>query len=58
MEYEPLLRPDDVSKMLGVPIATLYRWRYIGFGPAAIKVGRHLRWRRSTIEKWLAAREI
>jgi hypothetical protein len=25
--------PEDVARFLGVPVATLYRWRYTGTGP-------------------------
>jgi len=35
-------------------LATLYVWRTRGKGPAAIKVGRHLRYRQSDIDLWLA----
>ena len=48
-----LLNAAQVAEMLQVPIATLYAWRYRGFGPKAIKVGRHLRWRRRDLDAWL-----
>lgn len=54
---ERLLTPDQVSDALGVPVATLYRWRLTGYGPTAIKVGKHLRWRKSTLDAWLADQE-
>lgn len=47
--------PDAVSQYLGVPIETLYVWRVRGKGPRASKVGRHLRYRWSDVEKWLDA---
>ena len=37
----------------GVPVATLYRWRYVGTGPPAIKVGRHLRFDPDDLEMWI-----
>jgi excisionase family DNA binding protein len=43
MTDQPLLTTQQVADYLGVPIATIYRWRYVGSGPPAIKVGRHLR---------------
>ena len=43
MTVQPLLTTQQVADYLGVPIATIYRWRYVGSGPPAIKVGRHLR---------------
>jgi predicted DNA-binding transcriptional regulator AlpA len=51
-----LLSPSQVSDLLGVPVATLYAWRYRGDGPEAIKIGRHLRYRPADIERWLQER--
>ncbi len=52
-DIEDLLSPAEVSEWLGVPIATLYAWKYRGDGPAALRVGRHLRYRRGDVERWL-----
>jgi excisionase family DNA binding protein len=48
--------PADVAEYLQVPVKTLYRWRYAGEGPPAYRVGRHLRFRWSDVEGWLAGR--
>jgi excisionase family DNA binding protein len=45
----------QVSCYLGVPLKTLYAWRQRGYGPPAIKVGRHLRYRWADVEAWLDA---
>ena len=50
---DQLLRPDSVSEGIGVPETTLAQWRYLGTGPAYIKVGKHVRYRRSDLEAWL-----
>ena len=50
-----LLTPDDVSKVLQVPVKTLYRWRYHNTGPPAIRVGRHLRYRPRDVEEFVTA---
>jgi excisionase family DNA binding protein len=50
-----LLTPHELSDYVKVPVQTLYMWRYHGKGPEAIKVGRHLRYRREAVESWLAA---
>nr|WP_152361577.1 helix-turn-helix domain-containing protein [Microlunatus speluncae] len=50
---EPLWTPDDTGVYLGVPVATLYRWRYLGIGPTAFRVGRHLRYDPAAVRKWL-----
>jgi excisionase family DNA binding protein len=50
---ERLMSPTDVSEMLGIPVHTLYRWRYKGDAPVGYRVGRHERYRRETVETWL-----
>jgi excisionase family DNA binding protein len=52
---ERLLSPSDVARLLDVPVATLYAWRYRSSGPRAVRVGRHLRYRRADVESWLDA---
>ncbi len=52
---EKLLGPKAVANHLDVPLATLYRWRTTGDGPPAAKIGRHLRYRLSDVEKWIDA---
>ena len=49
-----LLWPDEVAEILGVPVTTLYGWRYRQIGPTALKVGRHLRYRREDIERFIS----
>ena len=53
---EPLLTITDLSQMLGVPVDTLYGWRHRGLGPRGYRVGRHVRYRRASVEAWLAER--
>ena len=43
----------DVSRFLGVPISTLHQWRYLGRGPAAFRVGKHLRYDPDAVRRWL-----
>jgi excisionase family DNA binding protein len=51
---DKLLTVEDVAELLGIPKATLYRWRYNGCGPPGLAIGRHVRYRPDDIEKWLA----
>ena len=44
---------DEIAEYLGVPVPTLYQWRYKKTGPRGSKVGRHVRYRWSDVEKWL-----
>jgi len=39
---EPLWTAEDVSEFLGVPVSTLYQWRYRRIGPRAARVGRQV----------------
>lgn len=48
-----LLWPEQVAEMLGLPTGTLANWRYQGRGPAFVKVGRHVRYRRSDVLGWI-----
>jgi excisionase family DNA binding protein len=50
---ERLMTIADLSMMLCVPIDTLYGWRHRGEGPRGYRVGRHVRYRRSSVEAWL-----
>jgi excisionase family DNA binding protein len=51
-----LLSAEEVATILGVPVKTLYQWRYKGAGPAGVRVGRHLRYRTADIEAWIEGR--
>ena len=50
---EPLLTVQELANYLGVPVATLYAWRYRGEGPVGFRVGKHVRYRWSDIEEWI-----
>ena len=43
----------DVSAFLGVPVGTLYQWRYLRVGPPAYRVGRHIRYDPAAVRAWL-----
>lgn len=44
---------DELSEFLRIPKATIYRWRQERRGPKAVRVGKHLRYRRTDVEAWL-----
>jgi excisionase family DNA binding protein len=44
----------ELAGFLGVPVKTVYRWRGHGTGPAALRVGRHLRYHPAEVHRWLA----
>jgi excisionase family DNA binding protein len=52
---ERLMTLLEVSQLLAVPVATLYRWRRTGDGPTGYRIGRHVRYRRAAVEAWIEA---
>lgn len=52
---DKLLGPIELAEWLDVPVQTIYQWNHRGVGPIALKVGRHLRYRRADVEAWLDA---
>ena len=57
VKIDPLWSADDVAAFLRVPKATLYQWRYLGSGPKASKVGRHLRYDPAEVRAWFKKQE-
>ena len=51
---DPLLSVQDLAAYLDVPVATIYAWRYRRQGPTGFKVGRHLRYRKSDVDRWIS----
>ena len=57
MDYEKrLIGVHELATYLEVPVKTLYAWRYRREGPPAFRVGRHLRYRWSDVQKWIQQR--
>ncbi|MFD6443623.1 helix-turn-helix domain-containing protein [Promicromonospora sp. NPDC060204] len=50
---ESLWTIEEVAEFLRIPVATLYRWRTMGTGPTAFRVGRHLRYNPDAVRSWL-----
>lgn len=50
---DELLTLAEVADILRVPIATLRYWRHLGTGPAGFRIGRGVRYWRSTVHRWL-----
>jgi excisionase family DNA binding protein len=56
-DIERLWTPKEVADYLGIPLATLYRWRSMGSpAPEGIRLGRHLRFDPATVRNWAASR--
>lgn len=50
---EALLSVAELAAYLGIPVATIYRWRHQRQGPPGYRIGRHVRYRTRDIEQWL-----
>lgn len=53
-----LLTPDQAAAYLQLPVRQLQTWRYLHTGPAYIKAGRAVRYRRSDLDAWLDAHRV
>jgi excisionase family DNA binding protein len=53
MEPDRLLTVAQLAEYLGVPVATIYAWRYRREGPPGFKVGKHVRYRWRDVEEWI-----
>ena len=50
---DTLMTTEQLAEFLQVPLATLYQWRHKGTGPKGLKVGKHVRYRRTDVDAWL-----
>ncbi|WP_375406005.1 helix-turn-helix domain-containing protein [uncultured Amnibacterium sp.] len=50
---EPLLDVSELAEYFGVPVSTVYDWRTNGKGPAAYRVGKHLKFAVSDGRAWV-----
>lgn len=46
------LSPAELADRWGVPITTLAQWRYVGKGPAYLKLGGAVRYRLEDVEAY------
>lgn len=54
---ERLWTLDDLAAFLQVPKDTIRTWSKHGDGPKGYKVGRHVRFKASDVERWLESRD-
>lgn len=52
LPIECLWTVEETARFLRVLKATLYQWRYLGIGPKAGRVGRHLRYDPADVIAW------
>ncbi len=53
-----LVSAQELATYLGVPIGTVYSWRYRREGPPSMRIGRHLRYRWGEVQAWLDNRTM
>lgn len=54
---DPLLTQEQVSRLTGASISTLYRLRRAGTGPAWIRLGGGIKYRHSAVLEFLGKAE-
>jgi hypothetical protein len=52
MRENDWMSPEQFSEEYQIPVATVYQWRYRGVGPTWHKIGKHLRARRTDVDRW------
>lgn len=58
MEIDGLMSPQELAELLGLPISTVYGMNCEGSGPRRIRIGKHIRYRRADVNKWLDSRVV
>jgi excisionase family DNA binding protein len=57
IEINKLWTVAMLSSYLGIPVATLYKWRQQEAGPPAVRLGKHIRYRPEAVREWLKSQE-
>jgi hypothetical protein len=50
---DEMLTLQEACRFLRVPEGTLRYWRHLGAGPRSFKIGRHVRYWRADLVRWL-----
>jgi excisionase family DNA binding protein len=48
---------QEAASYLDVAVDTMYQWRARGIGPTGVKIGNRVKYRRETLDAWVAGRE-
>lgn len=54
---DELLSICEVAAILKVPVTTLRKWRSAGNGPRGFRLGKYVRFRRSSVDRFISDRE-
>jgi excisionase family DNA binding protein len=55
--HDELLTITEVAEILKVPVATLRKWRSARSGPEGFRIGKYVRFRRSSVDRFVNASE-
>ncbi|MCZ4539854.1 helix-turn-helix transcriptional regulator [Dietzia maris] len=58
MSGNGLIAAPALAQEFGVTVQRLATWRHQGVGPAYVKVGRLVRYRREDVDAWLDAQTV
>ncbi|MEX1133936.1 MAG: helix-turn-helix domain-containing protein [Acidimicrobiia bacterium] len=50
--HDRLLTVEELAEYFGVPVATVYAWRYRREGPPGFRVGKYVRYRMRDVQEW------
>jgi len=53
LDRDGLITTAELAAFVSLPVQTLRQWRYLGVGPKAFRVGRHLRYEPAEVRRWL-----
>ncbi len=51
------LSNEDLAEHFQVPVDTIRTWRYRGDGPEGVRFGRHVRYHRDAVARWIEERQ-
>lgn len=51
--HDPLYDPQPAAEYLTKSVPTLARWRNLGEGPAYVKIGRAIKYRKSALDRFI-----
>jgi excisionase family DNA binding protein len=47
--------PQELADYLHIPLQTIYQWRTRQYGPPGVRIGKHVRYRKTDVEQWVNA---
>jgi predicted DNA-binding transcriptional regulator AlpA len=53
---ESYLNERDISRITGLSLASIRRWRFLKIGPRATKIGAAVRYKPEDVKAWLDSR--